>query len=1048
MIKLHSITVNDFKQLKDLSLRFPDKGSVLIEGRNEAGKSTLFEALFFALFGRPLLAETKLDDLIGYGCTDAIVALTLDVSGRRFEIGRTLRRGKPGKTRLKIIEADGAVEELNSPTTVNRRLSQELKLDADAFLNSCFVEQKKLEKLEGMTRTERETSLMRLLNLDQMQAQEAELKVRAEDTRALQRQEQRYRLAEYVAEIPAVKKAGREAHNKLQIIDLKSGLADIVRYRAGVAEAEARLADLGAPIRQHEERLARIESLRAAVRELDIAAVRLQKAEEHEHAVAGVEAEIAERDRYEAEDLPQVGLRARRLAVLRSQWTRLKALDDEAAEAAIEGKRLRAQLEALEQMRAETAAMEARLKQDEAGLTALASDEAETAAQSKAAELRLALEDWQAATHARGSLATLNRQIADSEAALDKLRAHLGSLDTEREAQAAILRMETGMAVACAGLFVLIGVLMWIRFTPWTVIALVPLVFAVQNAVRRRRTVAKLAAAAAERDKLAGQERDAQNALVRLQGQRENAMASQGASAGRLEAAVLKFESLDEIAPTSAEDAARRLEALPAVAQGSDSLRARLAEIREQLATGRGALVEQRKALAARQAEIAGAKEPALKTAADRAEARATRIVEVVVERWEAIARERAAALGVALTQDAAENVRASDRALAALDAETNLALQRLEERAALRERIERLRAAAASERTQVAAAWKSLPAVLPDAPLPTTVEDAAAARAALETEVEALDEPGTREALADLQRQSAAAAEARFCAARDAASTEDDLRRRVVALRLPEETELSEETLSAALPAWDDADPARREEIEAEFEELKGRNGYLTKTRDDLAATLNVDLSVESLDPETEMAAFKDLKRDVLIRERAVAILEQARRRIMNKVMPFTIEHMRRILPSLTMDRYHDAELTEDFKIRVWDERASEWKSKNIFSGGTRDQFSLALRLAFAMATLPQERGSAPSFIFLDEPLSSFDMERSSALMYLLTRGEVAETFDQIFVISHTQSVGTEDFDYRLRLEGGRITEPTSDDLKPLPAEPEQGELIAATGP
>jgi exonuclease SbcC len=170
---------------------------------------------------------------------------------------------------------------------------------------------------------------------------------------------------------------------------------------------------------------------------------------------------------------------------------------------------------------------------------------------------------------------------------------------------------------------------------------------------------------------------------------------------------------------------------------------------------------------------------------------------------------------------------------------------------------------------------------------------------------------------------------------------------------------------------------------------------------------------------------------RDIAVRERAIRILDLARSSIMRKVMPYTLAHMRRILPALTMDRYHDAELTEDYKIRVWDERAGAWKSKNIFSGGTRDQFSLALRLAFAIATLPQERGSAPSFIFLDEPLSSFDAERSAALLYLLTQGEVAEAFDQILVISHSNSPAADGFQYRVHLEAGRVSEPTSEELR-----------------
>jgi exonuclease SbcC len=166
---------------------------------------------------------------------------------------------------------------------------------------------------------------------------------------------------------------------------------------------------------------------------------------------------------------------------------------------------------------------------------------------------------------------------------------------------------------------------------------------------------------------------------------------------------------------------------------------------------------------------------------------------------------------------------------------------------------------------------------------------------------------------------------------------------------------------------------------------------------------------------------------REAMAREKGVEIASVARRRIVQKILPATMDYMRQILPTLTRDRYHDAQLDpETYKIQVWDERVSNggaFKEKNIFSGGTKDQFSLALRLAFALATLPSERGSAPSFIFLDEPLGSFDDERAEALIYLLTEGEIARAFDQIFLISHVH-VNERLFTHRVVLEHGRVAE------------------------
>src|SRR5438132_8288911 len=59
MITLKRLEANNFKSLRSVTLVFPEHGTVLIEGHNEAGKSTLFEAVYVALYGKPLLGEDK-----------------------------------------------------------------------------------------------------------------------------------------------------------------------------------------------------------------------------------------------------------------------------------------------------------------------------------------------------------------------------------------------------------------------------------------------------------------------------------------------------------------------------------------------------------------------------------------------------------------------------------------------------------------------------------------------------------------------------------------------------------------------------------------------------------------------------------------------------------------------------------------------------------------------------------------------------------------------------------------------------------------------------
>jgi hypothetical protein len=176
------------------------------------------------------------------------------------------------------------------------------------------------------------------------------------------------------------------------------------------------------------------------------------------------------------------------------------------------------------------------------------------------------------------------------------------------------------------------------------------------------------------------------------------------------------------------------------------------------------------------------------------------------------------------------------------------------------------------------------------------------------------------------------------------------------------------------------------------------------------------------------------ELREERAICQQANALIDDAYARIAQRILPITERNMQPLLQQLTSGRYHDVRLTPekgdgqtdqlDYRIRVWDKSAGRYVAKNLFSGGTRDQCSLALRLAFALATLPQELGVAPGFIFLDEPLSAFDAERAQALVALLTVGTIADHFHQVVLISHHHTFDRAAFQYHVRMEAGQVVE------------------------
>ncbi|PWT76915.1 MAG: hypothetical protein C5B60_03550, partial [Chloroflexi bacterium] len=185
-------------------------------------------------------------------------------------------------------------------------------------------------------------------------------------------------------------------------------------------------------------------------------------------------------------------------------------------------------------------------------------------------------------------------------------------------------------------------------------------------------------------------------------------------------------------------------------------------------------------------------------------------------------------------------------------------------------------------------------------------------------------------------------------------------------------------------------------------------------------------------LEVETCLQRLAESERERHRFELAAEMAEQVCGRILQRILPRTIAYMQQLLPELTDGRFREVELTvqestdlsANLGIRLWDEEAGRHVAKNLFSDGTRDQCSLALRLAFALATLPKELGAVPGFIFLDEPLSSFDADRSQALVRILTQGIIAQQFDQVVLTSRSQTIDQDSFRYYVRLENGRVSE------------------------
>ncbi len=136
-----------------------------VTGPTGAGKSSLIDALVFALYGQVPRVGDDYKQLISHGAERLSVLLDFEVGGERYRIARTARRAGASKQRLERFEGDEARPLADKARDIRTRVETILGLDYDGFTRAVVLPQGQFDEfLKGEPR-ERRKILVSLLNL-------------------------------------------------------------------------------------------------------------------------------------------------------------------------------------------------------------------------------------------------------------------------------------------------------------------------------------------------------------------------------------------------------------------------------------------------------------------------------------------------------------------------------------------------------------------------------------------------------------------------------------------------------------------------------------------------------------------------------------------------------------------------------------------------------------------------------------------------------------------------------------------------------------------
>jgi len=142
---IKSLNAKNFRKYNKLEIEdIPEKGVITIAGLNESGKTSIGEAICFALFGRTFfLDEKNLHKIISWGRDTSQVALKFTMGdSETYSLFRSIDRKGNVEVELQKIGSQQVV--LKTEEQVSDALLKILGYDYDAFENSFYLVQREL----------------------------------------------------------------------------------------------------------------------------------------------------------------------------------------------------------------------------------------------------------------------------------------------------------------------------------------------------------------------------------------------------------------------------------------------------------------------------------------------------------------------------------------------------------------------------------------------------------------------------------------------------------------------------------------------------------------------------------------------------------------------------------------------------------------------------------------------------------------------------------------------------------------------------------------
>ena len=214
-----------FRSPQEIS--FEDLDLFVITGPTGAGKTSILDAITFALYGDVCRVKSgQLRDMVSHGATQVKVSLDFRVGDACYRVTRRLKKSGGGHEAILVrLEGDAEIPEVDSlavrPT--NQRVEEILGLDFDAFTKAVLLPQGAFHEFLKGDASARRRILVSLLDLRRYEragalarSKAGELSARLDERRSLIATEYADATAENLKQLKAMQKQARDDHERME----------------------------------------------------------------------------------------------------------------------------------------------------------------------------------------------------------------------------------------------------------------------------------------------------------------------------------------------------------------------------------------------------------------------------------------------------------------------------------------------------------------------------------------------------------------------------------------------------------------------------------------------------------------------------------------------------------------------------------------------------------------------------------------------------------------------------------------------------------------